>query len=108
MLPLALVEEIRQLLEEGQLSQRKIAAKLGVSRGTVGAIASGRRGIYGREPEAGELVLACLDQVPERCPGCGAMVYKPCLLCHTRRYQCHQERIAMLSRQGRPNPRRVA
>ena len=36
MLALSVVEEIDRLLDEGELSQRKIAARLGVSRGTVG------------------------------------------------------------------------
>lgn len=35
MLSLSVVQEIDRLLQEGQLSQRKIAARLGVSRGTV-------------------------------------------------------------------------
>ena len=40
MLPLSVVEEIRRLLDEGRYSQRKIAARLQVSRGSVNAIAS--------------------------------------------------------------------
>lgn len=86
MLPLATVQEISRLLAEGKLSQRKIAEKLGVSRGTVGAIASGRRGMFGREPERDRPELCCFDVPPERCAGCGAMVYKPCVLCRTRAY----------------------
>ena len=50
MLATATVREIDRLLKKGELSQRKIAAQLGVSRGIVGAIASGRRGLYGRNP----------------------------------------------------------
>ena len=56
MLALTVVQQIEQLLKEGQLSQRKIAARLGVSRGTVGAIADGRRETgeaTGREPVSG-------------------------------------------------------
>ena len=92
MLPLATVEEVRRLIDEGQLSQRKIAQKLGISRGTISAIASGKRGIYGREPDPEEPTLACLDVPPERCNGCGATVYKPCVLCRTREYQARQKR----------------
>jgi len=54
MLALAVVEEIERLLQEGTLSQRKIARRLNVSRGTVAAIASGQRGLYGREAESEE------------------------------------------------------
>lgn len=77
MLPLAKVQEIRRLLNEGQLSQRKIAAKLGVSRGTVGALATGRRGDYGREPTEAEPTAG----PPRRCATCGMLVYLPCVYC---------------------------
>jgi len=93
MLSLAVVEEIRRLLDEGQLSQRKIALKLNVSRGTVGAIASGRRGVYGSEPKSTEPTLCCLELPPERCTGCGAMVYMPCVLCRAREFRARQESI---------------
>jgi len=108
MLPLALVEEIRRLLDEGQLSHRKIAAKLDISRGTVGAIASGRRGIYGREPAADDLSLACQDLAPQRCRSCGAMVYKPCVLCNARAYRKRQARLAELAVRRVGIRRRVA
>ncbi len=94
MLPLAVVQEIGRLLDEGQLSQRKIAAKLSVSRGTIGAIASGRRGIYGKEPDRDVPELSCIELVPERCTGCGARVYKPCVLCRAREYRTRQERLS--------------
>lgn len=93
MLPLVVVEEIRRLLDEAKLSQRKIAAKLGVSRGTVGAISNGQRGIYGREHDPHEPDLCNLDLLPERCPTCGGMVYVPCLLCRARRYAKRQKRL---------------
>ncbi|MCG8448097.1 MAG: helix-turn-helix domain-containing protein [Pirellulales bacterium] len=108
MLPLALVEEVRRLLDEGQLSQRKIAAKLGVSRGTVGAIASGRRGIYGREPNGEDLFLSCTDLPPERCPTCGGMVYKPCVLCRAREYRMREKRLRELHAPASKPRRRVA
>jgi len=94
MLPLAVVQEIRRLLEEGRLSQRKIAAKLGVSRGTIGAIASGRRGIYGKEPGREAPDQACIELIAERCAGCGARVYKPCVLCRARAYRARQEQLS--------------
>ncbi|NLF06403.1 MAG: winged helix-turn-helix domain-containing protein, partial [Pirellulaceae bacterium] len=34
-----LIDEVRRLLREGRLSQRKIAERTGVSRGTVNAVA---------------------------------------------------------------------
>ena len=77
------VAEIRQLLHEGKLSQRTIARQAGVSRGTVNAIALGKRPepVVRRRPES--------DFVPpsgsvRRCGGCGAKVQMPCLLCYVR------------------------
>lgn len=79
-----MVDEVKRLLAEGQLSQRKIAKLTGVSRGSVGAIASGRRADHPRRPALGE------DDdypsgPPERCPECGAIVYPPCRLCALRK-----------------------
>lgn len=79
----ALVDQIRQMLTQGELSQRKIAQRLGISRGTVNAIAQGKRtsvplwrhGSDDYVPPAGP---------PRRCPGCGGIVLMPCLLCHVR------------------------
>jgi hypothetical protein len=79
-----LVEEVRRLLASGTLSQRTIARRTGVSRGTVGLIAAGRR----RDPvrivqpwdeEPGQPL-----EPPRRCPTCGGLVYMPCRLCHIR------------------------
>jgi transcriptional regulator with XRE-family HTH domain len=81
-----LVEEIRRLLAGGKLSQRKIARLKGVSRGTVGLIAAGKR----RDPvRAAPPWDADLDrplEPPARCPSCGGRVYLPCRLCRTRRF----------------------
>jgi Helix-turn-helix len=85
MLPAALVNEIDRLVHEGNLSQRKIAAHVGVSRGTVSAIANGRRGLYGKEPpDVHAPRTASLS--PMRCPDCGYRVYLPCLICSARRH----------------------
>ncbi len=95
MLPLKLVEEVRQLLDEGQLSQRKIAAQLRVSRGTVSALANGKRGLYGREPDPfGDLNHSVSP--PERCPGCGARVFLPCVLCRVREHTARQQASKLL------------
>jgi hypothetical protein len=84
MLSTAMVLEIRRLIVEGELSQRAIAATLGVSHGTVSNIARGKRGIYGcddvDEPPVDERPLG----PPVRCRGCGGRVYQPCLLCQAR------------------------
>ncbi|MEM8865035.1 MAG: helix-turn-helix domain-containing protein [Planctomycetota bacterium] len=82
MLTLSKVKEVRRLLDEGELSQRKIAAKLGVSRGTVSALATGKRGDYGREPTEAEPAGP-----PTRCKTCGWLVYLPCVRCEALDYQ---------------------
>ena len=83
MLDQGLVDEIRRLLAAGQWSMRKIARELRVSRGTVGAIAHGRRPDRLPRPADDDLLL---PRGPlRRCPGCGGMVYLPCLLCRVRR-----------------------
>ena len=69
MLSLSLVQEIDRPLQEGKLSQRKIAARLGVSRGTDGAISNGRRGIHGKET----LVDASGPLVAQGPPECGVL-----------------------------------
>ncbi len=89
MLATATVREIDRLLKNGELSQRKIAAQLGVSRGIVGAIASGRRGLYGRDPSDDLSAAHRAKSLPMRCPHCGYRIYKPCLICRVRQ---HQER----------------
>ena len=80
----AVVENVRHLLADGALSQRKIARRLGISRGTVNAISQGRRPDYSQlqTPEAANFPFP--QGVPRRCPGCGGMVQMPCLLCHVR------------------------
>jgi hypothetical protein len=86
MLARTVVAEIQRLLEEGRMSQRAVAHRVGVSRGTVHAIAHGRR----RDRRSGrESVseLTPLDGPVERCPGCGGKVQMPCLLCRLRAMQ---------------------
>jgi len=80
------VDEVRLLLAEGELSQRKIAARLGISRGTVYAIASGRRRDRRTAGDAGGGRDGHGDSSgpPQRCPGCGGLVYMPCRLCRRR------------------------
>ena len=78
------VAEIRRLLGEDRLSQREIARRTGVCRGSVGAIASGRRPDYESQPDPPDDGPEEPAGPPARCPGCGAKVYMPCVLCHVR------------------------
>jgi hypothetical protein len=80
-----LEEQVERLLAEGKLSYRKIARFTGVSRGTIGAIASGRRRIQPRRIFFWEDEPVIPDVPPQRCPQCGGMVYMPCRLCRTRK-----------------------
>jgi len=99
MIRTSVVNEIRRLLGEGRLSQRSIARQLGVSRGTVNGIALGRR----PEPSArggGDDPFEFPTGPLERCPGCGGMVFMPCLACRIR-----ASRRAADRRQRNANPR---
>jgi transcriptional regulator with XRE-family HTH domain len=87
MIALPTVQEIDRLLKEGQLSQRQIAARLGVGRATVGAIASGRRGLHGREAPAPGLASIKSGAQAQRCPQCGHRVYAPCQICLAREHR---------------------
>ena len=84
MLAEAVVEQIRDLLAIGELSQRKIARRLGVSRGSVNAISQDRRPDYSQSARAAGDGFPQPEGVPRRCPGCGGMVQMPCLLCYVR------------------------
>jgi hypothetical protein len=94
----SVVNEIKRHLAEGRHSQRKIARMTGVSRGTVNAIANGKRPDY--EAQAGDREMEADERTgpPRRCPGCGALVYMPCRLCHVRK-------LVAESRIGRPPAR---
>jgi hypothetical protein len=85
--PTALIHEVDRLLREGELSHRKIAARLGVSRGTISAIANGRRGLYGREPLDEDRRTLTPASPPTRCRSCGYHVYMPCLICAARHHK---------------------
>jgi hypothetical protein len=86
MLSQTIVDHVRQLLVEGKISQRKIARQLGISRGTVGAIASGKREDYVRKPpEESYCLLPAM-----RCPGCGGNVHPPCRFCKVRAFRAKE------------------
>ncbi len=84
MITTTVVDEIRRMLREGCLSQRKIALRIGVSRGTVNAIAQGKRAHDSACRERDEDGFTPPTGLPIRCPGCGGKVQMPCLLCHVR------------------------
>ena len=76
-----IVEEIRRLLAAGK-PQREIARLTGVGRGTVGAIASGKRPDYTPRESQNNTTVP-----PYRCLTCGARVnIDPCPACEARRY----------------------
>jgi hypothetical protein len=79
------VEEIRQLLASGTLSERTIARRMGVSRGTVRSIAAGRRRDPVRSIQPWDEEPDQPLEPPRRCPTCGGLVYMPCRLCRMRK-----------------------
>lgn len=83
MLSEKIAREIHTLIDHGY-SFRRVAELVGVSRGSVAAIARSRRGTAGEDilPDESDLVL----QPPERCGECGAWVRLPCVACRTRLY----------------------
>ncbi len=78
------VDEIKRLLNEGNLSQRRIARQVGVSRGTVHAIARGKRPDYRTRRREQEDGFVAARGPWDRCPTCGGMVQMPCLACRVR------------------------
>jgi transcriptional regulator with XRE-family HTH domain len=83
MLAMAKIKEAERLLLECRLSQRKIAALVGISRATVSAIAGGRRPDYEARLAARAIELEPLGPIV-RCGGCGGRVYSPCRACRVR------------------------
>jgi hypothetical protein len=102
MIPHATVTEIRRLLAETSLSQRKIAALAGVSRGTVSAINAGKP--FDSDMPPGEDWEEPTGPAV-RCPGCGGLVYMPCQLCRMRKLIANS---AGRTPQDRTAPRRDA
>lgn len=77
------IAEVKRLLATGALSQRYIARLTGISRGTVGQIARGKRPDYPRRPPKPPKPVF-EPGPPRRCPRCGGMVLMPCLACRVR------------------------
>lgn len=78
------VRFVKQLLREKKHSLRAISRLAGVSRGSVGAIASGRRPEYAPPSPTPEDDSWRPTGPITRCPNCGGRVYAPCRLCHVR------------------------
>jgi len=96
LIPRKTIEQVRELLSAGRLSQRGIADRLGVSRWLVGQVSTGRR-----KPVKG----------PPRqvyCKKCQAWVIPPCVACRARAANpgliaAEKERLAKLA--ARPSAR---
>ena len=72
-------QAVQKLLADGVLSQRRIAALVGVNRGTVRAIAAETRSHKNRRTDKTQDRWTSDDL--SRCPICGNMVMMPCLIC---------------------------
>ena len=72
--------EVIRLLKAGKHSQRKIARMLGVSRGTVSAIASGKL-----RRDFKENVNIRPKGPWVRCPECGGKTQMPCTVCSLKK-----------------------
>lgn len=100
MLAMAKVKEAERLLLEGRLSQRKIAAFVGISRATVSAIARGRRADYEARLAARASEMEPLGPIV-RCGGCGGRVYSPCRACRVRADQdCKRDAVRAVRRRN--------
>jgi hypothetical protein len=83
--------ETKRLLALKTLSQRRIAAIVGISRATVNAIARGKRGR--RESGERERDMLAPSGPLVRCPGCGGKVQLPCLSCQVARRREREEQL---------------
>lgn len=103
------IEEIRNLLKQGTFSQRAIAKRIGVSRGTVAKVAANRKRTVSEQERiavSGEsrdsaskpslpMLLPPLGIIlpkgkPRRCFHCGVRVRMPCLACQLHRLRQYE------------------
>jgi predicted XRE-type DNA-binding protein len=96
-----IVNEIRRMLAEGNLSQRAIAERTGVSRGTVCAIAHGKRRDCSTQYSQKDKHFITPAGQPVRCSGCGGLVQMPCLACYIRQWRTRRNMAVRSRRQGR-------
>ena len=76
-----IIRKIMHLIKQGKMSQREIAKRFGVSRGTVQAVAHGRRSEYIPTSMKVAATWVVPSGKPKRCPDCGSWVKMPCLAC---------------------------
>lgn len=106
MLKQCVIDEIKALLAANELSQREIARRTGISRGTINAIANSRRAIRGPRPVEDEPAPWFRGPII-RCRGCGGRVYAPCRLCLVRDFKAKERRDVNQRREARElNPTR--
>jgi hypothetical protein len=96
------IREIERLLQRGELSQRRIAAKVGVSRGTVGAVASGEHAQRNARRTAHHERFEPPRGLPRRCPSCGRLVQMPCLACRLQKLAAGRAASSDCPRERRP------
>jgi hypothetical protein len=110
MLSAAVIQEVRRLLDEEELSQRAIAARLNVSRGTVWAVVHRQRGLHVCDMSTHARKQHASQRLPERCSTCGGFVFMPCRLCSTRAFTQRRHFLATFddAPQTPPSPRRAA
>ncbi len=100
MIPADQIAEVRRLLQTvPPHSHREIARMTGVSRATISQVAKGRRPDYRPRSRVEEEVRP--QGPPERCRGCGGLVYMPCRLCFVRAIQV-EERERILTQRNNP------
>ena len=88
MIEQSIIETIEKLLAQDGLSQRQIAKIMKVSRGTVYAVAKGKRTLKKNKSNTSPFVFP--EGKPSRCPYCGAIVQMPCLSCQIFGYYSQQ------------------
>ncbi|MDO4585712.1 MAG: hypothetical protein Q4C95_00280 [Planctomycetia bacterium] len=95
MISKTVIQEIERLLALGTFSQKQIAILTSVSRGSVNAIATGKRqrllensSKYNDQYDSIDLPNFRFPEGPiARCPSCGAYVKTPCLACQLNELQ---------------------
>ena len=85
------IEEIQRRLALPRATRRSVAREMGISRGTVDAVANGKREPIELGPlEPDELEISV---PPERCGGCGGKInVLPCVLCRARTIRARRRR----------------
>jgi hypothetical protein len=92
----ATISTVRLLLKEGNLSRRKIALQLGISRGMIHKIEVE----FTDEERSAEESSFRFPQGPHRrCLRCGARVQLPCLACQLRDQMKTQPSVSRLALQ---------